>query len=58
MINYNEFKHKNFMAIYTELINEAETKEEKMRIFTILDYINHLNQRITILEEKQDDQSI
>ena len=49
---FNHYKHRRFMALYEELINEAETREKKQRIFTILDYINHLHQRITALEEK------
>lgn len=51
MSNYNEFRHKKFMEVFTYLINNAETTEERSRVFVILDYINHLNQRITKLEE-------
>jgi len=51
MARYDELKHRNFMTVYIKLINEAETEQERATVFTVLDYINHLHQRITALEE-------
>ena len=54
MSRYDELKHRNFMTVYIKLINEAETEQERATVFTVLDYINHLHQRITALEDALD----
>jgi len=54
MTRYDELKHRNFMTVYIKLINEAETEQERATVFTVLDYINHLHQRITALEDALD----